>query len=142
MDGLLEWSNLFRCLGTFANYVGHVRTACVALGLEMPPASDPALQRAKGAIVKRMLFTKRCAAVSCVAHCFPPSACFHRPRMFLQRTHVRNLIAAVATGVESEKFAMLWLMAYVFLLRVPSEALPMVRGEADAQADEQAVFYP
>ena len=64
LDGLLEWSNLFRCVGTFANYVGYVRTACVALGLEMPPASDAALQRAKGAIVKRMLFTKRCVAFS------------------------------------------------------------------------------
>ena len=64
-----------------------------------------------------------------------------RPRMFLQRTHVRNMLAAVGTGYETERFAMLWLMAYVFLLRVPSEALPMEKGEFGKPSDGQAVFY-
>ena len=82
LDGLLEWSNLLRCLGTFSNYVGHVRTACIAHGLEMPQASHPALQRAKGAIVKRMLFTKRCAfrvhicCTACGFPCPPGLGCF------------------------------------------------------------------
>ena len=62
--------------------------------------------------------------------------------MFLQRTHVRNMLAAVATGVETEKFAMLWLMAYVFLLRAPSEALPIEKGgPSEALSNGQAVFY-
>ena len=61
--------------------------------------------------------------------------------MFLQRSHVRNLLAAVVTGYETEQFAMLWLMAYVFLLRVPSEALPVERGEAGVSSDGQAVLF-
>ena len=61
--------------------------------------------------------------------------------MFLQRNHVRNLLAAVDTGYETVQFAMLWLMAYVFLLRVPSEALPVEKGEAGNQSDGQAVFF-
>ena len=61
--------------------------------------------------------------------------------MFLQRTHVRNLIAAVANGHETERFAMLWLAAYVFLLRVPSEALPMMRGESCELTDGHAVLF-
>ena len=28
LDGLLAWSTLFRCKGTFANYLGHVKLAC------------------------------------------------------------------------------------------------------------------
>jgi len=40
------------------------------------------------------------------------------------------MLAAVTAGVETESFAMLWLVAYVFLLRLPSEALPMEKGEA------------
>ena len=44
--------------------------------------------------------------------------------MFLQRSVTRNLVLAAQTGMETGTFALLWLMAYVFLLRVPSEALP------------------
>ena len=61
--------------------------------------------------------------------------------MFLQRNHVRNLLAAVGTGYETMQFAMLWLMAYVFLLRLPSEALPVEKGEAVLQSEGQAVFF-
>ena len=62
--------------------------------------------------------------------------------MFLQRTHVRNMLVAVTRGIKTERFAMLWLMAYVFLLRVPSEALPMEKGKAsEVPSSGQAVFY-
>ena len=59
-DDLVAWSNLFRCIGTFSNYLGYVRTACIAMDMPCPPAGDEALRRAKGAIVKRQLFTPRC----------------------------------------------------------------------------------
>jgi len=59
MCDIIGWSHTFRCIGTFTNYVGHVRTACMAMGLEVPDCNDPALKKAKTAIVKRMLWTSR-----------------------------------------------------------------------------------
>lgn len=59
IHNVLEWSHTFRCVGTFSNYVGHVRTICLAKDLEMPPATHPAIHRAKEAIIKRMLFVER-----------------------------------------------------------------------------------
>ena len=63
--------------------------------------------------------------------------------MFLQRCTVRNLVIAVERGLESKNLAMLWLAAYAFLLRVPSEALPMCRGggDFDQAGVEQSVLF-
>ena len=111
LDHVIVWSHTFRCVGTFANYLGYLRSACLALDIAAPPADSLAIRRAKGAIVKRMLWTPR-------------------PRMFIQREMMRNMVLAVDRQLESHKFAMLWLVAYWFLLRVPSEALPMQKGIA------------
>lgn len=48
-----------RCFGTYANYLGHLRGACHALGLEAPPVGHPAIRRAMVAITKRELFKHR-----------------------------------------------------------------------------------
>ena len=40
----------------------------------------------------------------------------------LCRTFVSNMVRAVAHGNGEASFAMLWLLAYAFLLRLPSEA--------------------
>jgi len=117
LEGVLAWSHTFQCVGTFCNYSGHLRSVCLALDVGMPSASDPAIRRAKVAIVKRMLFTPR-------------------PRMFLERSTVRNLVLAVDRQLETLPFAMLWLAAYCFLLRVPSEALSMCRGGDDSAATQ------
>jgi len=124
LEGMLAWSLTFRCVGTFSNYSGHVRTVCLALDVAAPAAGHPGLRRAKVAIVKRMLFTPR-------------------PRMFLQRTTVRNLVLAVDRGMETQSFAMLWLATYCFLLRLPSEALMMRRGGEGfiAAGKEQSVLH-
>ena len=62
--------------------------------------------------------------------------------MFIQRPLVMNIVLAVNKQLEEMSMAMLWLMAYTFLLRVPSEALPMTRGGFGiVPANEQAVFY-
>ena len=63
MSDIIGWSHTFRCVGTFENYVGHVRTACMAMGLAAPDCGDTALKKAKTAIVKRMLWTSRHVAV-------------------------------------------------------------------------------
>jgi hypothetical protein len=117
VDGIVQWSHFFGCLGTFCNYegvhfccvahvssyrcsvAGHVRTACLALGLVAPVASDPALRRARGAIAKRMLRGSK-------------------PKRFIQRDCIYNMVDGVRKGIETQKFAMLWLAAYHFMLRV------------------------
>ena len=68
MSDIIGWSHTFRCVGTFTNYVGHVRTACMAMGLDAPDCCDAALKKAKTAIVKRMLFTARYVA-ACFLGC-------------------------------------------------------------------------
>ena len=109
VDGILAWSNIFRCVGTFTNYVAHVRCACCALNVQCPQPGDPAIARAKVTVVKRMVESDK-------------------PRMFIQRALVRRLIAVTYQSPDDLRFAMLWLAAYAFLLRVPSEALGMRRG--------------
>jgi len=59
VDDILGWSMTFRCVGTFGNYLGHVRSASCALGFAPPPVGDPAIKRAYNAIAKRMLFSPR-----------------------------------------------------------------------------------
>ena len=52
-----------------------------------------------------------------------------------------NIILAVEKGMVTQSYAMLWLVAYTFLLRVPSEALPIARGSAEAFWEGQAMLY-
>ena len=78
LNDLIAWSTLFRSVGTFANYIGHVRTACliteastkvrvflfrVGCGLSCCLSNkvfdDPALRRVKSGIAKRGNFDKR-----------------------------------------------------------------------------------
>ena len=40
----------------------------------------------------------------------------------LGRTVVVNMVLAVQRGLEDQAFAMLWLVSYLYLLRLPSEA--------------------
>ena len=61
--------------------------------------------------------------------------------MFIQRSMMRNMVISVERNIETLQFAMLWLVSYTFLLRVPSEALPIVRGDASTPIDSQAVLY-
>ena len=63
--------------------------------------------------------------------------------MFIQGNMVLNMVLAVDKGLESKSMAMLWLVFYTFLLRVPSEALPMVKGDAvlaDASCEQSVLF--
>ena len=59
VEDVVAWSMTFRCVGTFANYLAHVRCASCALGHPPPPTGDPAIKRAVTAVAKRMLFRTR-----------------------------------------------------------------------------------
>lgn len=101
LSDVLGWSLTFRCLGTFGNYLTHLRGACCAMGFPSPPVGHPAVQRATAGIAKRAMFSPK-------------------PLHAVQRTMLRNLI------LHSEGLiGALWLTAYTWLLRLPSEALPL-----------------
>ena len=122
LDDILGWSNTFRCLGTFSNYLGYLRSHCLAHGCEPPPTGSMAIKRAMIAIGKRQAFVSR-------------------PKLFIDKSCVANMVFAVGKGarsfvsvgtcggppcllgLESMRFAMLWLVTYSFLLRLPSEVI-------------------
>ena len=109
-----------RCFGTFSNYLGHLRGACHALGFEAPPVGHGAIKRAMIGIVKRQLSVPRPKHFidrrACTQHADP------RLRVCCLRTFVSNMVLSVQRGLEDTTFAMLWLISYTFLLRLPSEA--------------------
>ena len=78
--------------------------------------------RAKHAIAKRLLFVSA-------------------EQGFIKHSMLRSMIRAVAKGWETEAFAMLCLFSYVFLLRVPSEALPVVRCCQGSGEGEQSRLW-
>jgi hypothetical protein len=53
------WLLSARCIGTFTNYLGHLRGACHALGFEAPPAGHQAVRRAMSGIAKGQLYEAR-----------------------------------------------------------------------------------
>ena len=68
---------------------------------------DPVLAKAKQSIEKAGLFKKR-------------------SRMFVRRWQLEAIIDNVKDDEDKTVYVMLYLLAYVFLLRVPSEALPAI----------------
>ena len=63
--------------------------------------------------------------------------------MFLQHTMVSAMCERVYTAdrLELEHTTMLFLVTYTFLLRLPSEALPIVRGSVGVANNEQSCLY-
>ena len=120
IDELLAWSTLFRCSKTFGNSLNYVRLGCELVNVATTVFDDGAkmLQRAKRAIEKKRKFIAR-------------------GQMFLRLEVVKELLA-LADGIEPWRpLAMLFLTSYVFLLRVPSEGLPITvnhNGSSDGKA--------
>lgn len=56
------------------------------------------------------------------------------------RNMVEQIMARCAEEEGRSRFAHLFLISYIFLLRLPSEALPIVVGAESAQVDRQAVL--
>jgi hypothetical protein len=107
IEGLLSWSRLFRCSRTFANYVAKVRLACHIADVSATNVDDPAIACAKAAIRKAE----------------PPPM----PKLFIKKPLLVRLWRAARLEGDMVT-ACLYLMAYTFMLRVPSEALPLRVG--------------
>jgi hypothetical protein len=110
VEGVLAWSLLFRCPGTFQNYVGYLRLACQLARVSSLALDDKAIARATVAIRKRGNFVQR-------------------PKQFVKLSLLQRMLTACAHRDSPWTIAdgMLFLTAYVFLLRVPSECLPIVK---------------
>ena len=119
VEGLLAWSTLFRCAATFSNYLGHVRLACEVLQVSTVALDNPSVKRAKRSIDKRGQFVPR-------------------KRMFIRVNVVRELVLNVLSYPAWKDAVMLFLTSYVFLLRVPSEALPICVGSGGALDGQQS----
>ena len=111
LDGLLQWSLAFRHPKTFSNYLGYLSLACSLENLSTDVFKHPSLRRAKEAIRKRKLFTKR-------------------PKTFIRLALLQRMIPLVLERPQLKEFLMLSLTAYIFLLRVPSEAFPLFAHQA------------
>ena len=121
LKGLLAWSTLFRCGATFSNYLGHVRLACELLCVPSAVIDDPSVKRAKRSIDKRGQFVPR-------------------KRLFLRMGIVKELVIGILSYPAWETAAMLFLTCYVFLLRLPSEALPIVVNSGGALDGQQSTI--
>ena len=106
VNELLAWSTLFRCKKTFSNYLNYVRLGCELQSVDSSVFDNPMLQRAKRSIEKKGKYIAR-------------------GQMFLRMNDVRDLLT-LADGITPWRpLAMLFLASYIFLLRVPSEGLPI-----------------
>ena len=122
LEALLAWSLHFRCAATFANYLGHVKVACLLVGASTDVFKREALGRAKSAIAKRQLFSPR-------------------RKLFLRLPAVEALATLAASRPALVVFGKLWILAYAFLLRVPSEALPATSGDCAQQDNRQSCLW-
>ena len=110
LNMLLSWSTLFRSERTLANYLGYVKTACLLDGASVAVFESDALKRAKNSVAKSQRFTKR-------------------PKLFIQRARVQGILEWCADKERYSLLGVLFLFAYAFLLRLPSEALPVTCGK-------------
>ena len=116
LEGLLAWSRLFRNKGTFTNYLSYVKLGCEILNLPVAVFVHPSLNRAKEAIMKRRLVAPRMQ--TWIGH-----------QLLLQMVQLGSVRS------ELQDLLMVFVAAYAFLLRVPSECLPMAAHRAPQGAE-------
>jgi len=120
----VAWAACFRTQGNYANYVSYVRLGCELVGAPADATYHPSVKRARASLAKR---------------CRPPKA----KHFVRHELLIRLMRAARADGCLAE--AMLYCMAYAFLLRVPSEGLPVsigaLEGDRSAEGRPRAALF-
>ena len=100
---------LFQCAGTYSNYVNYVNYVGMAYdiaGVSAEPTRWPLVRRAKTALKKQQRAP--------------------RERRFLDSALAAKLVSSLLERDAAS--AMLFLLSYTFVLRVPSEAIPVRVG--------------
>ena len=140
VETLLAWSHVFRCHDTYQNYVSHVKTACLLAGVCHAACNDTCTRRAKIAISKRGGFAKR-MRLFIRRPLLVRILDFAKECAALRMSGQSVLSATVRDSRRPKELAMLFLAAYIFLLRLPSEALPMARGySGDGHGEQSGSF--
>ena len=123
IDWLLAWASMFRCSGTFSNYLGYVKVGCLIERADVLVFNHPAVKRARGSIVKAGRFEAR-------------------EKCWIRRKRIEAMLRWASSQRREDKHcAILFLMCYVFLLRMPSEALPMIAGDGSENELAQSVVW-
>ena len=139
VEWLQAWGRMFRCSGTFSNYLGYAKVGCMLVKQDTSVFQHPAVKRAKNSVGKSGRFAAR-------------------EKLWIRRHRVEALLVwAEVSGSwllvgafmwfwcqanqSAKRFAELYLMCYVFLLRMPSEALPMVVAGGVTQESRQSVIW-
>jgi len=112
-EDLLAWSTLFRSRGTWGNYVNYLKTACMIVQESSAVFDDPAVRRTNRTIERNGNFVPR-------------------DRMWIRREVVERMIMLADQQPHLAQSALLFWITYVFLLRLPSEALPLTIGEGSS----------
>ena len=102
--GLVAWSRVFRCKNTFQKYVGKVRVACLLAEVSTSSFEKSILERCSETIARTQA---------------PP-----KQRTFIRHKLLEKLVSE-ATRQGDWESACLYVVTYAFMLRMPSEALPM-----------------
>ena len=120
LEWLQCWSMLFRNPKTFSNYLGYVKIGCLMAKADASVFAHPAIVQAKNSVAKEGGFQQRA-------------------KMWIRRKRVEEMMRWARSHSEWRDHTLLFLMTYVFLLRMPSEALPMVVAGGDWQAVAKSV---
>ena len=134
LDDLLAWTTLFRCSGTVSNYLAYVRTACLVVKAPVEVFGHPALARAKASVSKSGNFSKR-PRLWIQGRVRRLLYCLGLPSVFVDRALVERILGWCEARPEYASFGTLYLLSYVFLLRLPSEALPVRVGKLGLHLD-------
>ena len=102
--GLVAWSRVFRCKNTFQKYVGKVRVACLLAEVSMESFDRSILERCGETIARVQA---------------PP-----KQKTFIRHALLSELVSDATKHGDWES-ASLYVVTYAFMLRMPSEALPM-----------------
>lgn len=108
-EWLVAWSKLFRSVNVFRNYLGYVKTGCLLVRADVLVFKDPSVCRAKASVAKSGQFESR-------------------PRMWIRKDLLESMVKHCVKKAVHLAFVPLFVLAYAFLLRLPSEALPAVAG--------------
>ena len=110
VTGLLAWSRIFAVKGTFANYLSKLALACEIAGVSKQCFEHPSVKRAKATIGSLQA---------------PP-----KPKRGLRLPLLEKLVT-LATMEKDMLSVLLYILSYAFLLRVPSEGLPVTIEASD-----------
>ena len=136
---LLSWTTMFRSAQTLSNYLGYVQTGCLIANaptqvgkmilchehcalLLLQVFQDPAVRKAKASAAAAGNFTRR-------------------ERMFVSRQKVEDMLTWTDSNEELRIYALLFLLSYSFLLRTPSEAIPVIAGQDGSELGSNSVLF-